>query len=213
MNGHSNQFHSLLSQLCVILHKINYICCDINPSIMCKVTFIAEMSCWYLCVLDLVRFTSKCIYPSLAQNACLVSLYDHFDKYGRRFAVVHGFLSVFWNLTGYNFLSTATSGVVAGIPVCSSSFRKLLPNPSGCKCSFLETHCQYMQNLAIYCRSLIIHFHFADTWPKFMVGCETVNITGWVSVEKYTATCGLHWNISHALHNCADILVSFTFSF
>lgn len=162
---------------------------------------------------DLVRFTSTHFYPPIAQNAYLVSLYDQFDKYGRRFAVVHGFLSVFWNLTVYTFLSTATSGVVAGIPVCSSSFCKLLPNPSGCKCNFLKIHYQHMQNLAIYCRSLIIHFHFSDTWPKFMVGCETVNITGWVSVKKYTATCGLHWNIPHALHNCADIPVSFTFSF
>jgi len=171
------------------------------------------MFCWYLSLSDLVRFTSKHIYPSLARNAYLVSLYSQFDKYGRRFAVVDGFLIVFWNLTGYTFLNATTSGVVAGIPVCSSSFCKLLPNPSGCKYSFLETHYQHTQNLAIYCRSLIIHFHFADTWPKFMVGCETLNITGWISVKKYPATCGLHWNISHALHSCADIPVSFTFSF
>jgi hypothetical protein len=170
------------------------------------------MFCWYVCVCQIWSGLHQNIYLSLAQYAYLVSLYDWFDKCGWRFAVVHGFMRVFWNLTGYTFLSTATSGVVAGIPVCNSSFCELLPNPAGCKCSFLETH-HHMQNLAIYCRSLIIHFHFADTWPKFVVGCETVNIAGWVSIKKYTATCGLHWNISHALHSCADIPVSFTFSF
>jgi hypothetical protein len=54
------------------------------------------------------------------------------------------------------------------------------------------------------------YIYFADTWPEFMVGSQTVDIIGWISVAQDSATCGFHWNISDALHNCADIPVSLT---